>query len=253
FVVIDEDVRIEGAREEIVLRVVKEGDLSKAKKQALIWQKIRQRTEMGGEITLAQLRDEDGAVDRAVAALLEAGLISEERRKIKRDPFAGSGEHSEPPSLTKAQEAALKTIVPSLGKYAPFVLHGVTGSGKTEVYLRAIQEAMKQGLRALVLVPEISLTPQLAGRFHGRFGSQVAVLHSGLTDAERKDAHRRIGAGEVAIALGARSAVFAPVEKLGLVIVDEEHDSSFKQEEGVRYHGRDVALRRARLANAVAI
>jgi primosomal protein N' (replication factor Y) len=248
-VAIEEEVRTAGAREEIVLKVVKEGDLSRAKKQALIWQKIRQR----GEITLSQLRDEDGAVDKAVAALLAAGLISEERRAITRDRYA-QAETSPAPLLTAAQEAALGAIVPKLGReYAPFVLHGVTGSGKTEVYLRAIQKAMELGLRALVLVPEISLTPQLAARFHGRFGSQVAVLHSGLSDAERKNAHRRIAAGEVAIALGARSAVFAPIDKLGLVIVDEEHDSSFKQEEGVRYHGRDVALRRARAAGAVAI
>ena len=130
--------------------------------------------------------------------------------------------------------------------YAPFLLHGVTGSGKTEVYLRAIAAALALGRRALVLVPEIALTPQLAARFRARFGDRVAVLHSGLSDAARADAWRRIARGEVDIALGARSAVFAPVADLGIVVVDEEHDGSFKQEEGVRYHARDVALLRAR-------
>ena len=122
----------------------------------------------------------------------------------------------------------------------------MTGSGKTEVYLRVIAAALARGRRALVLVPEISLTPQLAARFRGRFGDRVAVLHCGLSDAARADAWRRIARGQVDIALGARSAVFAPLANLGVVVVDEEHDGSFKQEEGVRYHGRDVALVRAR-------
>jgi primosomal protein N' (replication factor Y) len=159
------------------------------------------------------------------------------------------------PSLTPAQAAALATLEPALRArtYSPFLLHGVTGSGKTEVYLRAIAAALALERTALVLVPEISLTPQLAARFRGRFGDRVAVLHSGLSDAARADAWRRIQRGHVDIALGARSAVFAPLARLGIVVVDEEHDSSFKQEEGVRYHGRDVALVRARSAGAVVL
>ncbi|MCA1665785.1 MAG: primosomal protein N', partial [Myxococcales bacterium] len=159
------------------------------------------------------------------------------------------------PTLTAAQAAALAAVEPKLRArtYAPFLLHGVTGSGKTEVYLQAIAAALALGRRALVLVPEISLTPQLAARFRGRFGDRVAVLHSGLSDAARADAWRRIQRGQVDIALGARSAVFAPLCDLGIVVVDEEHDGSFKQEEGVRYHGRDVALVRARAAGAVAL
>jgi primosomal protein N' (replication factor Y) len=128
------------------------------------------------------------------------------------------------------------------------LLHGVTGSGKTEVYLRAIADVMASGRSAIVLVPEISLTPQLAARFRARFGDRVAVLHSGLGDGERFDEWHRLQSGAARIALGARSAVFAPVRDLGIVVVDEEHDPSFKQEEGVRYSARDVALVRAKRA-----
>jgi primosomal protein N' (replication factor Y) len=133
------------------------------------------------------------------------------------------------------------------------VLQGVTGSGKTEVYLRLIAEARQRGRGALVLVPEIALTPQLAARFRARFGDDVAVLHSGLPAAQRRAAWRRLRAGEVGIALGARSAVFAPVRQLGVVVVDEEHDPSFKQEDGLRYSGRDLALVRAQKNEAVAV
>ena len=134
-----------------------------------------------------------------------------------------------------------------------FLLHGVTGSGKTEVYLQVIAAARAAGRGALVLVPEIALTPQLAARFGARFGEDVAVLHSGLAPRERLAAWRRLRAGEVGIALGARSAVFAPVRALAVVVVDEEHDPSFKQEEGVRYHARDLAVVRAQRADAVVI
>jgi primosomal protein N' (replication factor Y) len=252
---VGEEVRTEKAREEIVLRTVRQiaaGELARSPRQRQLYERIA-----AGEVTLAQLRGEDArAPDAAVAALVEAGLVAEERRPIARDPFAAfEAQHATPPVLTEAQAAAMARIEPAIRNngYAPFVLHGVTGSGKTEIYLRTIAVAKGLGKRALVLVPEISLTPQLAARFRGRFGAAVAVLHSGLTDAERKDAHRRIAAGEVSIALGARSAVFAPLAQLGVVIVDEEHDSSFKQEEGVRYNGRDVALVRARAAGAVAL
>jgi primosomal protein N' (replication factor Y) len=134
------------------------------------------------------------------------------------------------------------------------LLHGITGSGKTEVYLRAIAEVTSRGQAAVVLVPEISLTPQLGARFRARFGDRVAVLHSGLTARERYDEWHRLRCGEADIALGARSAVFAPLSRpLGIVVVDEEHDSSFKQEEGVRYNARDVALVRAKQAGAVCV
>jgi len=137
--------------------------------------------------------------------------------------------------------------------FGVFLLHGVTGSGKTEVYLHAIAKLAGTGRGAVVMVPEIALTPQLLGRFRQRFGSRVAVLHSGLSDRDRADEYRRIVAGQVDVAIGARSAVFAPFEKMGILIVDEEHDHSYKQDEGLRYHARDVAVMRAKLQNAVAI
>jgi primosomal protein N' (replication factor Y) len=135
-----------------------------------------------------------------------------------------------------------------VGGFHTFLLHGVTGSGKTELYLRAIEDVVKQGKQALVLVPEISLTPQTIQRFQGRCG-QVAVLHSHLRDAERGGFWRQIAAGQVQVVVGARSAVFAPTKNLGLIVIDEEHETSFKQEMTPRYHGRDVAVMRARLEN----
>src|SRR5439155_152620 len=134
------------------------------------------------------------------------------------------------------------------GGFKAFLLHGVTGSGKTELYLRAIEEVVKQGKEAIVLVPEISLTPQTIERFRGRCRS-VAVLHSHLGDAERGRHWRRVAAGQVQVVVGARSAVFAPTRKLGLIVIDEEHENTFKQESTPRYHARDVAVMRARLEN----
>lgn len=159
-----------------------------------------------------------------------------------------------PPVLNTHQSEALEALVTALGgEFSTFVLQGITGSGKTEVYLRLIAEARKRGRGALVLVPEIALTPQLAARFRARFGDDVAVLHSALPPGERRAAWRRLRDGDVGIALGARSAVFAPVRALGVVVVDEEHDSSFKQEEGICYSARDLAVVRAQKANAVVI
>jgi primosomal protein N' (replication factor Y) len=163
--------------------------------------------------------------------------------------------HEPPPDLTPAQRAATARIERAMEHGAPstFLLHGVTGSGKTEVYLSAIASARKAGRGAIVLVPEIALTPQLVARYRGRFGDDVAVLHSGLTARERHGMWTRLHGGELDVAIGARSALFAPVGKLGLVIVDEEHDSSFKQEEGVRYHARDMAILRAHRALGVVV
>jgi primosomal protein N' (replication factor Y) len=158
------------------------------------------------------------------------------------------------PTLNTCQQDAFASLLEALGRgYATFVLQGITGSGKTEVYLRLIAEARKRGLGALVLVPEIALTPQLAARFRARFGDDVAVLHSGLPPAERTAAWRRLRQGEVRIAVGARSAVFAPVRDLAVVVVDEEHDGSFKQEDGFRYNARDLAVMRAHQSRALAV
>ena len=152
--------------------------------------------------------------------------------------------------LTSEQEAALNVIRTPLthGKFETFLLHGVTGSGKTEVYLRMMAEARSLGRQSLILTPEISLTPQLLDRLHGHFPGRVGMLHSALTNSERLAQWWRIIRGEVDVVVGARSAVFAPLPNLGLIVVDEEHDPSYKQEEGVRYNGRDVAIVRAKLA-----
>jgi len=149
------------------------------------------------------------------------------------------------PELTPEQQTAVAAIEAARGRFAPFVLHGVTGSGKTEVYLRAIAEVVARGEQALVLVPEISLTPQLVSRFAARFPGPLAVLHSGLTDTDRLLAWRAARAGTAPVVIGTRSAVFAPLARPGLIVVDEEHDPSYKQQEGFRYSARDLALARA--------
>jgi primosomal protein N' (replication factor Y) (superfamily II helicase) len=158
-----------------------------------------------------------------------------------------------PAELTAAQTAALERIVAALGSPSHVLLHGATGSGKTEVYIRACEAALERGRSAIVLVPEIALTPQAAARFRSRFGPTVAVLHSRLTEAERRDERERIARGEARIVVGARSAVFAPVEELGLIVVDEEHDASYKQESDPRYDARTVAAKRAALEGAVCV
>ncbi len=160
-----------------------------------------------------------------------------------------------PRQLTPPQAAAVAAAVERLdqGAFAPVLVEGVTGSGKTEVYLRVAAEAVGRGKGAVILVPEIALTPQMLGRFLAAFGSRVALLHSGLGERERRLHWERVRRGEAPLVLGARSAVFAPVPNLGLVVVDEEHDASYKQEEGLRYHGKHVALVRAQLAGAVAL
>ena len=153
------------------------------------------------------------------------------------------------PALSEEQTTAVAAIDAASGRFAPFLLYGITGSGKTEVYLHAVEHNLRQGKRALVLVPEIGLTPQLVGRFRQRFAVPVAVLHSALTDTERLAAWRQCVSGQARIVLGTRSAVFAPVAELGIIIVDEEHDASYKQHEsGFRYSARDLAVLRAQRA-----
>ena len=191
-------------------------------------------------------------------ALEKAGTVRIEERVVRRVASAGLGladRASEAHALNPEQAAAVEVIVnaASANKFEGFLLHGITGSGKTEVYLQVIAQVLAAKKSAIVLVPEISLTPQLAARFRQRFGDQVAVLHSGLTDRDRFDEWHRLAEGDATIALGARSAVFAPIANLGIIVVDEEHDGSFKQDEGVRYHGRNVALVRAKRAGAVCV
>jgi primosomal protein N' (replication factor Y) len=194
----------------------------------------------------------------ALAALVRQGLVHVKEVEITRDPFVipePCGPLESPPRLTPGQAEAVLLVQGALQdrRFFPILLHGVTGSGKTEVYLQAIQHALARGRQALVLVPEIALTPLTVQRFLARFGGRVAVLHSGLRGGERYDAWRRIRRGEADIVIGARSAVFAPLPRLGIVVVDEEHDPSYKQEEAPRYHGRDTAIMRAKLLAAPVI
>jgi primosomal protein N' (replication factor Y) len=176
-------------------------------------------------------------------------------RRGERKPLpAGLPGEAAPASLTSEQEAALARIVEGMDAgQGRFLLYGATGSGKTEVYLQACAAALERGLGAIVLVPEIALTPQALGRFQARFGERIALLHSGLTEAGRRDERERIASGDARVVVGARSAVFAPVRGLGLIVVDEEHDQSYKQDSDPRYDARTVAAKRAALEGAVAV
>jgi primosomal protein N' (replication factor Y) len=196
----------------------------------------------------------------ALKRLGALGLVSFSRRRIERDP-SGHAVSSERPTrpgdltLTPEQDRALRRLLEltARNQFSATVLHGVTGSGKTEVYLRLAGAAARAGKGVLVLVPEIALTPAVAAAFRSTFGERVAIQHSGLSDGERHDQWHRIRRSEVDVVVGTRSAVFAPVARLGLIVVDEEHDSSYKQEESPRYNGRDVAVMRARQSGALVV
>lgn len=223
-----------------------------ARKAGEIYEFIRET----GEIAAAELRSRFGQCSQQLKRLLELGLLIKEEKESYRDPF---GEEQFEPDFAKElnnhQQKAVAALSDAVAhrSFAPFLLHGVTGSGKTEVYLQSIATALNSNLNALVLVPEISLTPQLVRRFRARFGGVIAVLHSALSDGERYDEWRRIRRGLVRIVIGARSAIFAPLEKIGIIVVDEEHEASFKQGDGLRYNARDLALVRGRMENAVVV
>ncbi len=204
-------------------------------------------------VPLAELRRQFSP--STVKALVVSGLAGIVEQEEVRPPADEAFIPDAAPELMPEQAEAVAAIggAAAAGAFETFLLHGVTGSGKTEVYLRALSALSGTGRGAIVLVPEIALTPQLLGRFRKRFGGRVAVLHSGLTERERADEYHRIRSGTVDVAIGARSAVFAPFGRLGLVVVDEEHEGSYKQDEGLRYHGRDVAVMRAKLCGAVCV
>jgi primosomal protein N' (replication factor Y) len=257
------------------------GELPKlSKRQKEIWHIIEERR----ELALKELLELAETTASTIRKLEDKGLVTISAQISERDPYAR--EHilpTQPLALNPAQRKALDAIIAAMdpaqkvpGKNQkpdslvtnrqsritnvsrPFLLHGVTGSGKTEVYLQAIAHALSQGKGAIVLVPEISLTPQTVERFKARFSSRpiqtlVAVLHSHLSSGERHDEWHKIRQGRARIVIGARSAIFAPVDPLGLVIVDEEHENSYKQEEAPRYHARDVAIMRGQMEGATVL
>src|SRR5690625_1607405 len=188
----------------------------------------------------------------AIKALINKSLIPSYKTEVYRNPY--DDDAFEPTTALKLTEQQQKAIIPikediANNKHEVFLLHGVTGSGKTEIYLQAIQDVIDKGEEAIVLVTEISLTPQMMKRFKGRFGSNVAVLHSALSSGEKYDEWRKVHRKEVQVVVGARSAIFAPFENIGIIIIDEEHENSYKQEDQPRYHARDVAIKRGRYYN----
>ncbi len=232
--------------------------IGRSKQRRALLDELERRGGDGDEgwVALAELRGPFPRVRDLLPPLQAAHLVETCERVKSLDPFEVSAPSpSEPQAPTEDQARALAVLREHLAarQFASSLLQGITGSGKTEVYLQLIADVRAAGRSAIVLVPEIALTPQLADRFRARFGDAVAVLHSGLTPRQRLDAWQQIHRGLRPIVIGARSAIFAPVPDLGVVVVDEEHDPSFKQEDGVRYHGRDVALVRAKRAGALVV
>jgi len=201
-----------------------------------------------------ELLELTGASRSSIHSLRKRGYIRIREEETYRNPWQAEEISTVPPILNEEQKKAMQAILVRIRVgHGTLLLHGVTGSGKTEVYMKAADLVLKQGKQVIVLVPEISLTPQTVGRFKGRFGDNVAVLHSGLSLGERYDEWRRIRNNEVQIVVGARSAVFAPMEHLGMIIIDEAHEDSYKSEVRPRYHARDVAARRCETEGAVLV
>ncbi len=216
--------------------------------------KILGMIEAQGEISVKELKAVVPSAAKLIKHLEADGYISIFNKRVYRDPFGETISSDIPHNLTQEQTTVVSTVMASLGrKFSTCLLTGVTGSGKTEVYMHLAAKAIDGGYSVLVLVPEIALISQMERRFRARFGEGVAVLHSALSPGERYDQWTRIVRGEVAIAIGARSAVFAPFENIGIIIVDEEHDTSYKQDGGLRYNARDLAVVRAKLQNGVAL
>jgi primosomal protein N' (replication factor Y) (superfamily II helicase) len=230
--------------------------LGRSKQRRALYEFIASST---GPVSWASVRQATGCTKALLASLVARGIVSAREVTVTRDPLAGRLVNpSSPLQLTGAQRFALQEIVSSLGKRsassAVFLLHGVTGSGKTEVYLQSLAAAVSQGKRGIVLVPEISLTPQTIERFSARFPGRVAVMHSHLTLGEQFDEWQRIEKGEFDVVVGPRSAIFTPVSNLGLVVIDEEHEWTYKQQEPApRYHAREVAIKLAEMTGATVV
>lgn len=228
----------------------REQTFARARQQRVVYELLEAQ---GGWAVLETLRQQASCSAGVIAAMARRGLVEVREESVARDPFADRPGVAPPPVPSTAQRDAIAAILG--GKPGQtFLLHGITGSGKTLVYIEVLRAVLAQpGRTAIVLVPEIALTSQTVDRFRGAFGDDVAVLHSGLSDGERYDAWGALRRGERRIAVGARSALFAPLVQVGVVIVDEEHESSYKQSETPRYHARDAAMVRARHEGAVVV
>jgi primosomal protein N' (replication factor Y) len=237
----------------------------RTKAQAGLLRALSQSSEPQAPRLTTELIAATGAPDSALKSLVKKGWLEACQIAISRNPVSSVRAVTFRPSLTEDQRRTLAEILRALSRQQPsvpsrssapgrrFLLHGVTASGKTEVYLQAIQRCVESGRQALLLVPEIALTAQVLETIKGRFGTNAAVLHSRLSDGERYDEWQRIARGDARVVVGARSAVFAPLRNLGLVILDEEHETSYKQDSSPRYHTRDVAAKRAELSRAVLV
>lgn len=222
---------------------------TRAAKQRLLLQWMCQH--LGEIFTPQQICDEARVSISVLEAVIDKGAAQFIQEEVFRDPFTKEVSRTHALQLTSEQQVALQAITTAMDQQIAqtFLLHGVTGSGKTEVYLQAIQKVLEEGKEAIMLVPEISLTPQMTERFRSRFGEMVAVMHSGLSVGEKYDEWRKIQQGKVKVVVGARSAIFAPFTNIGLIILDEEHESTYKQEDSPRYHARDVAIWRSEFYN----
>ena len=239
--------------EDMYAHLTRHLDLSPGKaEQTLLTRFLKIYLAGGGRpVSKRDLNRAYGNAGKILKRPLVTGILTQEERRLYRDPFGEQPPPMEQPAtLTSEQEAVLSQLVPAVEErtFTRFLLFGVTGCGKTEVYLQAAQKALALHKSVLVLVPEIALSSQLEAHFYSRFGDTLAVLHSGLSSGQRLDEWQRILAGQAQVVIGARSAVFAPLSDIGLIIVDEEHESSYKQDSGLCYNGRDLAVLRAQFS-----
>ena len=247
------DTRAEEAVERVLVLVEtgmplleRDRRFARAKEQRRLYETLE---ELGGRASVTHLTHQLDFGASVLKGMLDKGIVTVEEEERLRDPFGGDLPVAPPTELTSDQRAALAQLA-ALPPGRPALLHGVTGSGKTLVYLEAVRATLAAGKSAIILVPEIGLTPQTVRRVRGAFGNEVAVLHSGLSDGERADQWRLLRRGDRRVVVGARSAIFAPLENVGIIVVDEEHEASYKNGEAPRYHARDVASVRARAEGA---
>ena len=244
-------VQISNSVEQLESIIQKLGNRSAKQKQLLQWM-----LEVPGQIfDTAKIIQQTNVSQAVLQGVIDKGAAEFIQQEVYRDPFKKDVVKQQHLQLTTEQDVALRAIINAMQnqRAETFLLQGITGSGKTEVYLQAIQEALNEGKQSIMLVPEISLTPQMTERFRSRFGELVAVLHSGLSIGEKYDEWRKIQQGKVKVVVGARSAIFAPFTNVGLIILDEEHESTYKQEDSPRYHARDVAIWRSQFYNCPVI